>query len=283
MFSRIESYIAQLQADPVNFLITMAYTWGVILFSLILHECAHGYVALKCGDPTAKMLGRLSLNPARHLDPLGTLCMFLLGFGWAKPVPVNPRNFRDFRRDDFFVSIAGITVNLTIFIAAVLLSCVVNRFLWTQEMLDIMVEEFGEIDILLNPYYGWVLTFHGLEGSVGASSIMDDGHLMIAAFGEFMQYPWLIWVQRLLLMLAQVNLSLAMFNLLPFPPLDGFHIVNDTLLKGKLRLNYSLHRIAHALLMVLVITGGLTEILYFMTSNMYEAVLRVFLLLSGQM
>ena len=283
MFSRIESYIAQLQADPVNFLITMAYTWGVILFSLILHECAHGYVALKCGDPTAKMLGRLSLNPARHLDPLGTLCMFLLGFGWAKPVPVNPRNFRDFRRDDFFVSIAGITVNLTIFIAAVLLSCVVNRFLWTQEMLDIMVEEFGEIDILLNPYYGWVLTFHGVEGSVGASSIMDDGHLMIAAFGEFMQYPWLIWVQRLLLMLAQVNLSLAMFNLLPFPPLDGFHIVNDTLLKGKLRLNYSLHRIAHALLMVLVITGGLTEILYFMTSNMYEAVLRVFLLLSGQM
>ena len=283
MFSRIESYIAQLQADPVNFLITMAYTWGVILFSLILHECAHGYVALKCGDPTAKMLGRLSLNPARHLDPLGTLCMFLLGFGWAKPVPVNPRNFRDFRRDDFFVSIAGITVNLTIFIAAVLLSCVVNRFLWAPEMLDIMVEEFGEIDILLNPYYGWVLTFQGLEGSVGASSIMDDGHRMIAAFGEFMQYPWLIWVQRLLLMLAQVNLSLAMFNLLPFPPLDGFHIVNDTLLKGKLRLNYSLHRIAHALLMVLVITGGLTEILYFMTSNMYEAVLRVFLLLSGQM
>ena len=283
MFSRIESYIAQLQADPVNFLITMAYTWGVILFSLILHECAHGYVALKCGDPTAKMLGRLSLNPARHLDPLGTLCMFLLGFGWAKPVPVNPRNFRDFRRDDFFVSIAGITVNITIFIGAVLLSCVVNRFLWTQEMLDIMVEEFGEIDILLNPYYGWVLTFHGVEGSVGASSIMDDGHLMIAAFGEFMQYPWLIWVQRLLLMLAQVNLSLAMFNLLPLPPLDGFHIINDTLLKGKLRLNYNLHRIAHALLMVLVITGGLTEILYFMTSNMYEAVLRVFLLLSGQM
>ena len=283
MFSRIESYIAQLQADPVNFLITMAYTWGVILFSLILHECAHGYVALKCGDPTAKMLGRLSLNPARHLDPLGTLCRFVLGFGWAKPVPVNPRNFRDFRRDDFFVSIAGITVNITIFIGAVLLSCVVNRFLWTQEMLDIMVEEFGESDILLNPYYGWVLTFHGLEGSVGASSIMDDGHRMIAAFGEFMQYPWLIWVQRLLLMLAQVNLSLAMFNLLPFPPLDGFHIVNDTLLKGKLRLNYGLHRIAHALLMVLVITGGLTEILYFMTSNMYEAVLRVFLLLSGQM
>ncbi|MBE5811209.1 MAG: site-2 protease family protein [Clostridiales bacterium] len=283
MFSRIESYIAQLQADPVAFLITMAYTWGVILFSLILHECAHGYVALKCGDPTAKMLGRLSLNPARHLDPLGTLCMFVLGFGWAKPVPVNPRNFRDFRRDDFFVSIAGITVNLTIFIAAVLLSCIVNRFLWTQEMLDIMAEEFGEIDILLNPYYGWVLTFTGLEGSVGASSIMNDGHEMIAAFGEFMRYPWLIWVQRLLLLLAQVNLTLAVFNLLPFPPLDGFHVLNDTLLKGKLRLNYNLHRITHALLMVLLLTGVLTEVLHFLTSNLYEAVLRVFMMLTGQM
>ena len=283
MFSRIESYIAQLQADPVAFLITMAYTWGVILFSLILHECAHGYVALKCGDPTAKMLGRLSLNPARHLDPLGTLCMFVLGFGWAKPVPVNPRNFRDFRRDDFFVSIAGITVNLTIFIGAVLLSCIVNRFLWTQEMLDIMVEEFGEIDILLNPYYGWVLTFEGLEGSVGASSIMNDGHEMIAAFGEFMRYPWLIWVQRLLLLLGQVNLTLAVFNLLPFPPLDGFHILNDTLLKGKLRLNYSLHRITHALLMVLLLTGALTEVLRFLTSNLYEAVLRIFMMLTGQL
>ena len=283
MFSRIESYIAQLQADPVAFLITMAYTWGVILFSLILHECAHGYVALKCGDPTAKMLGRLSLNPARHLDPLGTLCMFVLGFGWAKPVPVNPRNFRDFRRDDFFVSIAGITVNLTIFIGAVLLSCIVNRFLWTQEMLDIMVEEFGEINILLNPYYGWVLTFEGLEGSVGASSIMNDGHEMIAAFGEFMRYPWLIWVQRLLLLLGQVNLTLAVFNLLPFPPLDGFHILNDTLLKGKLRLNYSLHRITHALLMVLLLTGALTEVLHFLTSNLYEAVLRIFMMLTGQL
>ena len=283
MLSRLETYIQQLQTDPVNFLITMAYTWGVILFSLILHECAHGYVALKCGDPTAKMLGRLSLNPARHLDPLGTLCMFVLGFGWAKPVPVNPRNFRDFRRDDFFVSIAGITVNLTIFIGAVLLSCIVNRFLWTQEMLDIMVEEFGEIDILLNPYYGWVLTFEGLEGSVGASSIMNDGHEMIAAFGEFMRYPWLIWVQRLLLLLGQVNLTLAVFNLLPFPPLDGFHILNDTLLKGKLRLNYSLHRITHALLMVLLLTGALTEVLHFLTSNLYEAVLRIFMMLTGQL
>ena len=283
MLDRLEMYIAQIQTDPASFLITMAYIWGVILFSLILHECAHGYVALKCGDPTAKMMGRLSLNPARHLHPIGTLCMFLFGFGWARPVPVNPRNFRNFRRDDFLVSIAGITVNLTIFLVAALLSCIVSRFLWTQELLDIMMEEFGEIDILLNPFYGWVLSFEGMEGSIGASSIINDGHAMIESFGVFMQHPWLIWVQRLLLLLAQVNLTLAVFNLMPIPPLDGFHVVNDILLKGKLRLSGRVFQITQVVLIALVLTGVLNKALSFCVSNLYEAVLKLFMLLTGRM
>lgn len=283
MFDRLQTYLTQLQSDPVGFLITMAYTWGVILLSLILHECAHGYVALKCGDPTAKMLGRLSLNPARHLHPLGTLCMFVFGFGWAKPVPVNPRNFRDFRRDDFLVSIAGITVNLTIFIVATLLSCIVNRFLWTQEMVDIMIEEFGEIDVLLNPFYGRVLGFVGVDGYIGASSIAYYGHELIGSFGEFMQYPWLIWVQRLLLLLSQVNLTLAVFNLLPIPPLDGFHVLNDIVLKGRLNLSGQMFQITQIALIALLFTGVLDTVLIFCVSNLYEAVLRLFLLLTGQM
>ena len=283
MLDRLEMYIAQIQTDPASFLITMAYVWGVILFSLILHECAHGYVALRCGDPTAKMMGRLSLNPARHLHPIGTLCMFLFGFGWARPVPVNPRNFRNYRRDDFLVSIAGITVNLTIFLVAALLSCIVSRFLWTQELVDIMMEEFGEIDILLNPFYGWVLSFEGMEGSIGASSIINDGHAMIESFGVFMQHPWLIWVQRLLLLLAQVNLTLAVFNLMPIPPLDGFHVVNDILLKGKLRLSGRVFQITQVVLIALVLTGVLNKALSFCVSNLYEAVLKLFMLLTGRM
>lgn len=283
MLDRLEMYIAQIQTDPASFLITMAYVWGVILFSLILHECAHGYVALRCGDPTAKMMGRLSLNPARHLHPIGTLCMFLFGFGWARPVPVNPRNFRNYRRDDFLVSIAGITVNLTIFLVAALLSCIVSRFLWTQELLDIMMEEFGEIDILLNPFYGWVLSFEGMEGSIGASSIINDGHAMIESFGVFMQHPWLIWVQRLLLLMAQVNLTLAVFNLMPIPPLDGFHVVNDILLKGKLRLSGRVFQITQVVLIALVLTGVLNKALSFCVSNLYEAVLKLFMLLTGRM
>lgn len=283
MLDTLEMYIAQIQTDPASFLITMAYVWGVILFSLILHECAHGYVALRCGDPTAKMMGRLSLNPARHLHPIGTLCMFLFGFGWARPVPVNPRNFRNYRRDDFLVSIAGITVNLTIFLVSALLSCIVSRFLWTQELLDIMMEEFGEIDILLNPFYGWVLSFEGMEGSIGASSIINDGHAMIESFGVFMQHPWLIWVQRLLLLLAQVNLTLAVFNLMPIPPLDGFHVVNDILLKGKLRLSGRVFQITQVVLIALVLTGVLNKALSFCVSNLYEAVLKLFMLLTGRM
>lgn len=283
MLDRLEMYIAQIQTDPASFLITMAYVWGVILFSLILHECAHGYVALRCGDPTAKMMGRLSLNPARHLHPIGTLCMFLFGFGWARPVPVNPRNFRNYRRDDFLVSIAGITVNLTIFLVSVLLSCIVSRFLWTQELVDIMMEEFGEIDILLNPFYGWVLSFEGMEGSIGASSIINDGHAMIESFGVFMQHPWLIWVQRLLLLMAQVNLTLAVFNLMPIPPLDGFHVVNDILLKGKLRLSGRVFQITQVVLIALVLTGVLNKALSFCVSNLYEAVLKLFMLLTGRM
>lgn len=283
MSDRLNTYIAQLQADPVGFLINMAYIWGVILFSLILHECAHGYVALRCGDPTAKLMGRLSLNPARHLHPLGTLCMFLFGFGWAKPVPVNPRNFRNERRDDLLVSLAGVTVNLSIFIVAVLISCIVNRFLWTRELAEIMREEFGEIDILLNPFYGWVLTFHGVDGSIGASSIINDGHAMIATFGEYMRCPWLIWVQRLLLLLAEVNLTLAVFNLLPIPPLDGFHVLNDIVLKGRLHLSGTMFRVTQVALIVLLLSGVLNQVLSFGVSNLYKAVLRAFLLLTGQM
>jgi len=78
-----------------------------ILFALTIHEYAHGWVAYRLGDPTAKDAGRLTLNPLAHLDPIGTLMLFIVKLGWAKPVPVNPYNFRDPRRDMMWVSFAG--------------------------------------------------------------------------------------------------------------------------------------------------------------------------------
>lgn len=294
MFTRLETYIAQLQADPVNFLITMAYTWGVILFSLILHECAHGYMAYKCGDPTAKMLGRLSLNPARHLDPIGTLFMFAFGFGWAKPVPVNPRNFRSYRRDDFLVSIAGVSVNLTIFLIAVLLSCVLNRVMMGQELIATFIEAYDVgVEPFVSPLYNvggaimdgdWATLAeffpYAYGGDLHSGIYIKEGW---EALSSLLQHPWLLYVQRALLLLAQVNLTLAVFNLLPIPPLDGFHVVNDILLKGRLQLNHQLYQIARIALFVLLLSGILNTVLTFCVTNVYESVLRAFLALTGQM
>lgn len=100
--------ISLLFKDPVAFVLVSI----PLLYSIIIHELAHGWVAYKMGDPTAKWLGRLSLNPLRHLDPIGTIMLFMFGFGWAKPVPVNFNNLRNERRGLIFVSAAGITANI---------------------------------------------------------------------------------------------------------------------------------------------------------------------------
>jgi Zn-dependent protease len=84
----------------------------VILFSLTVHEYSHGRMALRLGDDTAQRLGRLSFNPLRHLDIMGVLFFYFVGFGWAKPVPVNPRNFDSPRRDMMYVAIAGPLANI---------------------------------------------------------------------------------------------------------------------------------------------------------------------------
>jgi Zn-dependent protease len=97
----------------------------VLIFSVVVHEVAHGWVAKQQGDPTAYMLGRLTLNPIPHLDPIGSFLVpamlaLLPGgfvFGWAKPVPVNPRNFRNYKRGDILVSLAGVTANLLLALA----------------------------------------------------------------------------------------------------------------------------------------------------------------------
>ncbi|MGZ3494141.1 MAG: site-2 protease family protein [Thermodesulfobacteriota bacterium] len=97
-----------LTKDPLAF----AFVAIPLLFSVIIHEVAHGWVADKMGDPTAKWSGRLTFNPLRHLDPIGTLMLFLAGFGWARPVPVNFNNIPDRRKGLIFVSSAGILANI---------------------------------------------------------------------------------------------------------------------------------------------------------------------------
>ena len=93
-----------------------------LLLALTVHEFAHGYVAFRLGDPTAQASGRLTLNPLKHLDPLGTIAFFIFHFGWAKPVPVNPAYFKDPRRDMFWVALAGPVTNLILAVISALMT-----------------------------------------------------------------------------------------------------------------------------------------------------------------
>jgi len=146
--------------DPLAFILVAV----PLLYSVIIHELAHGWVAHRMGDQTAKWQGRLSLNPLKHLDPIGTLMLFLFGFGWAKPLPVNFENLRDPRRGLIFISSAGIVANLFLAFTAFLL------------------------DHLLSPSPSGILA-------------------------------------PILYYLAQINIMLAAFNLIPIPPLDGSKIL----------------------------------------------------------
>lgn len=223
-----------LQRDPMGFLLFMLYRAPAILLALTFHEVAHGYVALRCGDPTAKMMNRLSLNPIRHLDPIGTVSMFLLGFGWAKPVPVNPNNFKRGSRDDLLVSLAGVTTNLILFIISTFLTVLIGFMLYVPEL----IKQPGGMDLMLNfSQNGFVMQLFPQYANELTSLV---------------RFPWLLHVQRFLLHFSMINLGLGLFNLLPIPPLDGFHVFNDLLLKGRLNLSGKAFRIAQVALIVLM-------------------------------
>ena len=117
-----------------------------IIVALTFHEAAHGYVSYWLGDPTPKMQGRLSLNPVHHIDPLGFLTLLLFGFGWGEPVQINPGYYKHRRRDEFLVSVAGVTTNLLI---AVVTSFVIKGLLY--QMTDILYSGIGGVlfDILI--------------------------------------------------------------------------------------------------------------------------------------
>ena len=248
MFNGITQWISDLTSDPSGTLITLAYVAFCILFSLILHECAHGWVALKCGDPTAKMLGRLTLNPAKHLDPFGTVCMVILHVGWAKPVPVNPRNFRNFKRDYILVSAAGIVTNLLLCILSLIISALLCRFIYKPVILD-YARSMGLQNNMLDIY-------HMLLPSAIYSGAFDvvEGNVISGA-------EWALYVQRLFLMLAQMNLGLAIFNLLPVPPLDGYRLVDMFIFKGRLMMDQHMMQIIHIAFMVVCISGMLSGLL----------------------
>jgi Zn-dependent protease len=178
----------------------------VLLFSIIVHEVAHGYVALLNGDPTARMLGRITLNPVPHIDPVGSILLPLMLLisqssfliGWAKPVPVNPLNYRNYRWGEFAVSAAGPVSNLVL---AAIFSVVLRL---------------------------------GLE---------NPGLIQLAYYG------------------VSINILLALFNLIPIPPLDGSHILALVLPRELARLYSYLQPVGFILILILMFTGILWAIL----------------------
>ena len=248
MFSGITEWINDLMADPSGTLITLAYVAVCILFSLILHECAHGWMAWKCGDPTAKMLGRLTLNPMKHLDPFGTICMVFLHVGWAKPVPINPRNFRRFRRDYILVSLAGIITNLLLFLLSLIISALLCKFMYDPELLE-YAREKGLQNNLLDIY-------HMIFPNAVYGGVFDIVSPNVRAGCE-----WMLYVQRLFLMLAQMNLGLAIFNLIPVPPLDGYRFLDMFVFKGRLAMERSTMNIIQIAFLVICMSGLLSNFL----------------------
>jgi Zn-dependent protease len=180
-----------------------------ILIALTFHEFAHAYAAYRYGDDTAKQLGRLSLNPLRHLDPLGTIMIFLVHFGWAKPVPVNPYRLKNPRKDMLWISAAGPLANILLALASGLLL----RLLFAMD---------------------------GTPGS-HTGTAMELFTFMV-------------------IMSLQINLALAIFNILPIAPLDGSKILSGLLPAEFAKYIGVLERYGPFVLIGLIIIGRVTEV-----------------------
>ncbi len=180
--------------DPTSILISLLLSLPVIFLALSIHETAHGWVAWKCGDNTAYNLGRLTLNPIKHLDPMGALMMLLVGFGWAKPVPVNTRNFRNPKRDMALTAAAGPAANLLLGLFSAIVAGA------------------------LHAVYIWLFI-----PSEAVLQILPSGVAMLDTEHTFVQLL-LYWGSILFELSALYNFLYMAFNLIPVPPFDGSRI-----------------------------------------------------------
>lgn len=189
-----------------------------IIFALVLHEVAHGLVALWNGDPTAKMYGRLSLNPLKHFDIIGLFMMLIVGFGWAKPVPVDPRNYKNYRTGSVTVALAGIVTNILLAFIFAMPTVILGN---------------------LNPDH--------MTESVG----------YLVWFFYFFSY-----------LMVQLNISFALFNLLPLFPLDGYRLIASFVNENNRFMTF-MRRYSLYIMLGLIVLDNIPYISAFSPFNLY--------------
>jgi Zn-dependent protease len=224
------------------------FEFVVLLFSLSVHEAAHAWTANRLGDPTARMLGRVTLNPIKHIDLIGTVIiplfmLFMPGYGlligWAKPTPVTPSNFKNITRDDILTTVAGPVSNILTAIAATFALLILSHT--SQEGANVV---------------------HQLVGGAGLDPALIASSSVILPLG------------LLLHMAVVLNIVLFVFNLIPLPPLDGSHVVRHMLPYNALRVYDSLGLVG----LLLVLFVGYRVIGFFVTPilGFVDGILRAF-------
>lgn len=196
----------------------------LVMFCVLpVHECAHGVTAYKLGDPTAKNQGRLTLNPFAHLDLFGSIVLVLTGFGWAKPVQVNPRNFKHPKRDMAVTSLAGPLSNILLSLFLMIVYKVLHGFLYSP-------------------------VYRSLMASVGGAAVV---------------------IMNILDFIIYISLYLAVFNLLPIPPLDGSKIFGAILPAKYYFFMMKYERIVFVILLALLWFGVLSIPLRWLANLIY--------------
>ena len=191
MFGFGQYFIEAIRYQDYRFFLEGIVLLVAALFSIMLHEIAHGVAAWKCGDPTAKYYGRLTLNPVKHFDLWGFLCFFFIGIGWAKPVPVNSSNFRNYRKGMFWVSIAGVLANFILAFVAVPLAMLCS--LWFQagggfaaELFFDLFQGMFSINLVLIVFN--LMPIYPLDGFRVLEAVLKRGRKFKAFMYEFGQY-----------------------------------------------------------------------------------------------